>query len=217
MSYDLQEQEQLESLKSWWRANANWVTAAAAVVAAAVLAYQGWSWYVLRQASAASALYEEFERASGSKDPKDAVKARDLAGTLIDQHGSTVYAALAALREAKANLDGNDPKAAKAQLTWAAEHARDKELALLARVRLAGILLDEKAYDQALQVLDAEAADGFAAEFADRRGDIYAAQGKVAEARAAYTEALSKPGGQALRGLIQLKLDALPAAAAAGK
>jgi len=217
MSYDLQEQEQLESLKAWWRANGNWVTGAAAAVLAVVLAYQGWSWYGLRQASAASALYEEFERAAASKDPKDAVKARDAAGTLIDQHGSTVYAALAALREARANLDASDPKAAKAQLTWVAEHARQKELALLARVRLAGVLLDEKAYDQALQLLSVDVPDGFAGEFADRRGDIYAAQGKVAQARAAYTEALSKPGGQALRPLIQLKLDALPPAAAAGR
>jgi predicted negative regulator of RcsB-dependent stress response len=217
MSYDLQEQEQLDSLKAWWRSNGNWVAGAATLVLAAVLAYQGWSWYVLRQASAASALYEEFDRASASKDPKDAIKARDLAGTLIDQHGSTVYAALAALREAKANLDANDPKAAKAQLTWAAEHAGQKELALLARVRLAGLLLDEKAYDQALQTLNVDVPEAFATEFADRRGDVYAAQGKAAEARAAYTEALAKPGGQSLRPLIQLKLDALPAVGAPAK
>jgi predicted negative regulator of RcsB-dependent stress response len=217
MSYDLQEQEQLESLKAWWRANGNRVTGAAAAVLAVVLAYQGWSWYVLRKASAASATYEEFEHAAASKDPKDAVKARDLAGTLIDQYGSTVYAALAALREARANLDANDAKAAKAQLTWVVEHASQKELSLLARVRLAGLLLDEKAYDQALQTLSVDVPDGFAGEFADRRGDIYAAQGKATEARAAYTEALAKPGSQALRGLIQLKLDALPPAAAATK
>lgn len=217
MSYDLQEQEQLDTLKAWWKANGNWVAGGATVVLAAVLAYQGWNWYVLKQASSASTLYEEFERAADSKDPKDATRARDLAGTLIDQHASTVYAALAALREAKANIDANDPKAAKAQLTWAAEHAGEKELALLARVRLAGLLLDEKAYDQALQVLNVDPPPAFASEFADRRGDIYAAQGKLADARAAYTEALAKPGEQPLRPLIQLKLDALPPAVAAAK
>ena len=210
MSYDLQEQEQVDALKAWWRAHGNWVTTAATVVLLAVVAYQGWSWYGLRQAAAASALYEEFERAAASKDPKDATKARDLVGTLIEQHGSTVYATIAALRAAKSNLEAGDLKTAKAQLTWAAEHGGQKELALLARVRLAGVLLDEKAYDQALQTLKVDVPDAFVAEFADRRGDVYAAQGKVADARAAYAEALAKAGAQPLRSLIQMKLDALP-------
>ena len=210
MSYDLQEQEQLDSFKAWWKANGNWISGAATVVLAAVLAYQGWSWYALRQSSAASAMYEEFDRATLAK---DAGKARDLAGSLIEQHGSTVYAALAALRAAKSNIDASDSKAAKAQLTWVIEHSSQKELALLARVRLAGLLLDQKAYDEALQVLKADVPDAFATEFADRRGDVYCAQGKMADARAAYTEALSKAGAQQpLRALIQLKLDALPPA-----
>lgn len=210
MSYDLQEQEQLDALKAWWRAHANRITAAATAVLLAVVAYQGWSWYGLRQAAAASAIYEEFERVSASKDPKDAAKARDLVGTLIEQQGSTVYATIAALRAAKSNIAAGDLKSAKAQLTWAAEHAAQKELALLARVRLAGVLLDEKAYDEALKTLKVDVPDAFAAEFADRRGDVYAAQGKVADARAAYAEALGKAGAQPLRSLIQMKLDALP-------
>ena len=211
MSYDLQEQEQVDALKAWWQAHGNWVTTAATVVLAAILAYQGWSWYGMRQAAAASGIYEEFERALGSKDPKDAAKARDLVGTLIEQHGSTVYATMAALRAAKSNIDTGDLKTAKAQLTWAAEHGSQQELALLARVRLAGVLLDEKAYDQALQTLKVDVPEAFVPEFADRRGDVYAAQGKVADARKAYSEALAKAGAQPLRALIQLKLDALPA------
>ena len=214
MSYDLQEQEQLEALKAWWKVNSNFVTTVATVVLAGVLAYQGWGWYGMRQAAAASDRYEEFDRASASKDPKEAARARDLVGTLIDQYGSTVYASMAALRAAKSNLDAGDAKTAKAQLTWVAEHGAEKELALLARVRLAGVLLDEKAYDQALQVLKVDVPEAFASEFADRRGDVLAAQGKTVEARAAYTEALAKAGSQPLRGLIQMKLDALPAGGA---
>jgi predicted negative regulator of RcsB-dependent stress response len=211
MSYDLQEQEQLDAFKAWWKANGNWITTAATVVVLAILAYQGWSWYGMRQAAAASALYDEFDRASSSKDPKDIAKARDLVGTLIEQHGSTVYAAMAALRAAKANIDAADLKTAKGQLTWVADHAAQRELGLLGRVRLAGLLLDEKAYDQALQVLNVDVPDAFVAEFADRRGDVYAAQGKAKDARAAYTEALAKAGSEPMRALIQMKLDALPA------
>ncbi len=212
MSYDLQEQEQIDQLKAWWKANGNWITTAATVALVGVLGYQGWGLYQMRQAAAASVLYEEFDRVSSSKDPKDALKARDLAGTLIDQHGSTTYAALAALREARVNIDNADLKSAKAQLTWAMEHARPKELALLARIRLAGVLLDEKSYEPALETLKTDVPPAFATQFADRRGDVYAAQGKVADARAAYAEALSKPGQQPTKVLIQMKLDALPGA-----
>jgi predicted negative regulator of RcsB-dependent stress response len=209
MSYDLQEQEQLEAFKAWWKANGNWVSGAASVVLAAILAFQGWNWYSLRQAAEASSMYDQFERATAAKDGN---KARELAGSLIEQHGSTVYAALAALRSARSNVDASDRAAAKLQLRWVVDHAAQKELALLARVRLAGVLLDEKAYDDALQVLKVDVPQAFATEFADRRGDVLLAQGKPAEARAAYIEALAKAGAQQpLRALIQLKLDALPA------
>jgi predicted negative regulator of RcsB-dependent stress response len=212
MSYDLQEQEQIDALKAWWKANGNWITTAVTVVLAGVLGYQAWTWYQIRQSAAASAMYDEFDRVASSKDPKDALKARDLTGTLTDQYGSTIYAALAALREAKANIDSADLKSAKVQLTWAMEHARPKELALLARLRLAGVLLDEKSYEPALQTLKVDVPAAFASQFADRRGDVYAAQGKPAEARTAYAEALSKPGPQPSKALIQMKLDALPGA-----
>jgi predicted negative regulator of RcsB-dependent stress response len=215
MSYDLQEQEQLDAFKAWWKANNNWLTGAATVLLVAALAYQGWTWYGTRQAAKASTLYEEFERTSSSKDPKDGAKAREVAGALMDRYGSTLYASMAGLRAARASIDAGDLKVAKEQLTWVADHGAEKELALLARVRLAGVLLDEKAYDQALQALKVDVPEAFASEFADRRGDVLAAQGKLAEARAAYAEALSKAGSQPLRTLIQMKLDALPASGGA--
>jgi predicted negative regulator of RcsB-dependent stress response len=213
MSYDLQEQEQLDAFKAWWKTNGNWVSGAASIVLAAILAYQGWNWYSLRKSAEASAMYDQFERATTAK---DAARAKELAGSLIEQHGSTVYAALAALRSAKSNVDASDRNAAKSQLRWVVDHASQKELALLARVRLAGVLLDEKAFDEALQVLKVDIPDAFATEFADRRGDVLLAQGKPDLARAAYTEALAKAGPQQpLRALIQLKIDALPAAGGA--
>jgi len=213
MSYDLQEQEQLDAFKAWWKANSNWLSLAAVLVLAGILGYLGWNSYTLRKAADASAMYDAFEQASSSK---DAAKARELAGSLIEQHGSTVYAALAAMRAAKASVDAGDLTGAKQQLRWAVDHASQKELALLARVRLAGIFLDEKAYGEALKVLDVDVPDSFATQFADRRGDVLSAEGKAEQARAAYADALKKAGPQQpLRALIQLKLDSLPAGSGA--
>ena len=81
---------------------------------------------------------------------------------------------------------------------------------MAARLRLAGILLDEKKYDEALKLLSAKSTDAYAALYADLKGDVLAAQGKPAEARAAYQLALDKSAAASqYRALIELKLDAL--------
>jgi predicted negative regulator of RcsB-dependent stress response len=126
---------------------------------------------------------------------------------------------MAALSAAKVAFDANDLNAAKEQLQWVVDHGRDEDYKALARIRLAGILLDQKAYDDGLKVLAADLPAPFASAAADRKGDILVAQNKLDEARAAYQLALDKmdsknPGKE----LIQLKLDAIggaPAKAAA--
>ena len=80
----------------------------------------------------------------------------------------------------------------------------------LARFRLAGVLLDEKKFEEALGLLDAKPEDSMANLFADLRGDVLVAKGSEAEARAAYQMALEKTDAQSpYRNLIQIKLDAL--------
>jgi predicted negative regulator of RcsB-dependent stress response len=130
--------------------------------------------------------------------------------------GKTVYAEMSALAAAKAAFDANDLKSAKAQLQWVMDHGKDEEYKAIARLRLAGILLDEKSYDEGLKLLSGEFPARFAGMVADRKGDLLVAQNKIAEARAAYKLALEKtepndPGRQ----LIQVKLDAIGGANAA--
>jgi len=131
------------------------------------------------------------------------------AGDMESKFSGTAYAPMAALVAAKSSFDANDLKSAKAQLQWAAEHGSD-EFKAVAKVRLAGVLLDEKAYDQGLALLK-DAPAQYEALFADRRGDLLAAQDKRDEARTAYRRALEKLGASegGMRQIIQFKLDAL--------
>lgn len=216
-TYDLEEQEQIDELRTWWKMHGNLVTAAVTVAAVAVLGWQGWNWWQRSQAAQASALYGGVQAAVAQKDARHA---RELAGELIDKHGGTAYAGLAALLSAKVQVDAGDAKSAQAQLSWAADNAKDAGVRDLARLRLATMLLDDKAYDQALGKLAAEPAPALAPRFADLRGDILAAQGKTTEASAAYEaalaklDALAKTGGSdakaygAYRDILQTKLDA---------
>ena len=188
-TYDLEEQEQLDELKTWWKMYGNLVTGILVAAALAVVAWQGWNWWQRQQAVQASALFSGLQTAAVQKDAK---RARELAGELIDKYSATSYAGMGALVAARVQVDAGDAKNARAQLAWAAENAKDPGFRELARLRLAAVMLDEKAYDEATRQLAAEPAAAFAPRFAELRGDVFAAQGKTAEARNSYDLALVK-------------------------
>ncbi|MYM25327.1 tetratricopeptide repeat protein [Duganella sp. FT135W] len=206
MAYDLEEQEQIASLKAWWDKYGNSTTWVLIAALAAYSGWNGWNYYQRDQAGKASALYDQVQAAVEAKDNAKVLRA---AGDMETQFGSTAYAPMAALVAAKSSFEANDLKSAKAQLQWAVDHGAD-EFKAVAKVRLAGVLLDEKAYDEALKVLAGDVPAQFAGAVADRKGDVLAAQNKLAEARTAYKAALDatdkkNPGRQ----LIQMKLEAI--------
>ena len=211
MAYDLEEQEQLAQLKAWWQKYGNPILSAVTVVLLGFAAYNGWRWYEREQAKTAAGVYGQLEQAIESR---DAAKVQTLAASIQEHYGRTIYASIAALQAAKVNADVGDlPKAAE-QLRWVIDKSGHDELSMIARVRLAGVLLDQKKYDEALQALNFEVPAGYLPTVLDRRGDVLVAQNKPDEARAAYKDALAKAEPQhPLRAIIQLKLDALPATA----
>ncbi|MEN7530959.1 MULTISPECIES: tetratricopeptide repeat protein [unclassified Cupriavidus] len=209
MAYDLEEQEQLETLKAWWKQYGNTVTWALIAGLFAFAAWAGWNYWQRTQARDAGLLYEQVTKAA---EARDADRVKRAATDLESKFGGTAYGPMSALTAAKVLYDAGDLAGAKSQLQWAIDHGGD-DYAPLARVRLAGVLLDEKAYDQGLALLKDEPAQ-YAALFADRRGDLLAAQDKREEARTAYKQALEKLGAAegGMRQIIQFKLDALGAA-----
>jgi predicted negative regulator of RcsB-dependent stress response len=213
---DLEEQEQIDSLKTWWKMYGNLVTGVVVAASIAVIAWQGWNWYQRNQTAQAAAIYGVLEQAAALRDGQ---KVKSAAGELTEKFGGTSYAWLGALVAAKQSFDSGDLKTARAQLTWAADNAKD-EVKDLARLRLAAVLLDEKAYDEALKQLESPHAAAFDARFLELKGDVLTAQGKLPEARTAYKAALDKSetttaarGGGGGRELLRQKLDSLGEAA----
>jgi predicted negative regulator of RcsB-dependent stress response len=207
-AYDLEEQEQLAALKAWWKDNGMQVVTAVVVVVVVLVAWLGWNYYQRNQAAQASGLYDAVQKAASANDLK---LVRESAGAVLEQFPRTTYAAMAALVSAKAHFQGGDLKTAHAQLAWVAENARDEALQDIARLRLASVMLDEKAYDDALKLLDAKHASAFDAQFLATRGDVLVALGKKDEAASAYQSAMDKMQTKdaAQRANIQLRLDAL--------
>jgi predicted negative regulator of RcsB-dependent stress response len=209
--YDLEEQEQIDSIKTWWKMYGNLVTSVVTVACLAVIGWQAWNWYQRGQSTQAAAIYSVLEQAVSAR---DAQKIKAAAGELAEKYGSTNYAVLGALLAGKQSFDASDLKTAKVQLSWAADNGKD-ELKDIARLRLAAVLLDEQAYDEALKQLEASHAPAFAARFQELKGDVLAAQGKKPEALAAYKAAQAKSEGKTGVGseLLQQKIDSMGEAA----
>jgi predicted negative regulator of RcsB-dependent stress response len=207
MAYDLEEQEQLASLKAWWKQYGNLITWLLILILAGYAAWAGWNYYQRSQSMQASQLYEELQKAVTAKDN---AKVQRAASDMKEKFARTPYAQMSALTAAKTAFDANDLATAKSQLQWVVDHGADDEYKAIAKIRLAGILLDEKSYDQGLKLLSGDFPVAFAGAVADRKGDILVAQNKIADARTAYQLALEKmdarnPGRQ----LVQLKLEAI--------
>ncbi len=214
MAYDLEEQEQLATLQDFWKKWGNLIMIALIVVLGSYAAYNYYNYNQRKQATEASVLYDQLQTALLTK---DATKVQRMAADVQSKYKSSAYAQMAALAAAKSAFDNNDLKSAKAQLQWVIDNGSD-EYKSLAKLRMAGVLLDEKAYDAAMKQLGADILPQFAGAVADRKGDILVAQNKIAEARAAYLAALTamdekNPGRQ----LVQLKLEAIGGTAPAPK
>lgn len=228
--YDLEEQEQIAALRGWWKQYGGWATGLLLAIAMGWLGWYGWQTYQKTQNAEASRVFLVLQQASAQQNTSQVKQA---AGELVNQYPRSQFAALGALLAATTLEAAGDPKSAEAQLIWVADNGKDAVRGV-ARLRLAGIQMDQKDYDAALKTLSETAPAGFAARFDAARGDVYVAQGKLTEARASYDAALknldtggkdvtpntefagSEPG-QLLRRLVQEKRDALTNVAAAGK
>lgn len=207
MAYDLEEQEQLATIKAWWAQYGKLVVVTVVAGLLVVGGIRGWHYYTSSQAASAVALFEQLQRAERASDHK---KVRDIAAQIVDKFASTQYATLASLAAARSGFDTGDLPAAKVQLQWVVENAKEEEARDVARLRLARVLLDEKNAPEALKLLETKHGDSFAGLYADVKGDALLATGKRAEARTAYQLALDKSDAASpSRQILQLKLDAL--------
>jgi predicted negative regulator of RcsB-dependent stress response len=206
MAYDLEEQEQLDEFKAWWKQNGKMVTSLLVAVLVGYAAFQGWHFYQNKQSVEASTQYQELLVV----DEKDLKIIQAKSAMLMESFSGTPYAGRAALFAAKANYQANEVKSAKAQLDWAIKNAKETSVSALSSLQLANILAEEKDFEGALKLLNAPHDAGFDGLFADLKGDVLVGLGKNVEAKEAYQQALTKlePKGK-FRALTQQKLESL--------
>ena len=210
---DLEEQEQLDQLKTFWKRYGNLITWLLIVVLGGYAAWNGWNWYQRDQASKASAMSDQLDKAAQAGDVDQVGR---VFADLKQRYAGTAFTQQAGLATAKLQVEKGKIDAALESLNWVGANATETEYRTIAKLRAAGLLLDQKKHDEALKQLDGADASPFAALVADRRGDVLLAQGKSDEAKAAYAKAWQSMAPTVdYRRLIDAKLTALGAAPSA--
>jgi predicted negative regulator of RcsB-dependent stress response len=204
---DLEEQEQLDELKHFWKSWGDLITWLLIAVLGGYAAWMGWQSWSAKQATQSAALYDTVERAALANDT--ALLDRSLAD-IKDKFSTTTYAQQAALLAARVYHDKDRKADAKAQLAWVINQASDEGYRALARLRLAGLLIEDKDYAQARQQLTAASPEAFAPLMADRLGDVAMLESQTAEATQHYKNAWKGFEANAeYRRLVAVKLAAL--------
>lgn len=209
---DLEEQEQLEQLKAFWKRWGNAITWLLTLALLCYAGWTGWNYWQRSQAAKAGAMFSELERAAQAG---DVAKGTTIFNTMKSDFGSTGYTAQAALMAAKLQLDKGKGDEARATLAWAADNAGADAYRDLARLRLSALQMDAKQFPEAAKTLDAIKSADFAPLVADRRGDLALMQGKPDEARTQFKKAYDGMDKQLdYRRLLEAKLATLGVAVA---
>ena len=205
--YNLEEQENIDALKAWWSDNGRLVIAAVIAFVLGIGGIQGWRHYKSEQSMKSAVLFYDLEEAMRTGDRN---KVEELARRLTAEFSGTSHAARGALLAGRVAAEAGDRDKAVESLRWVADNAKDESLRALGGLRLSAVLLDEGRLDEALAAVVAPPGEAFAALFADARGDVLVAQGKIEEAKSAYQIALDKlPKSAAYRNVVEIKRDAL--------
>lgn len=204
---DLEEQEQLDQLKHFWKQYGDLITWALIAIFGTFAAWNGYQYWQRSQAEKAAVMFDLVERAVVEKDNEKLSRAL---ADMQKSYARSTYTQQAGLIAAKAFQEGGKADASTAALTWVADNASDAGYKAVARLRLVGSHVEAKAYDEALKQLDSSFPKEFAALAADRKGDVLLLQGKRDEARASFTTAFTAlDESSEYRRLIEVKLNAL--------
>jgi predicted negative regulator of RcsB-dependent stress response len=206
----LSEKEQWERVTGWLRENGVWIVAGVVVGAIGIFGWQWWEAHVDKVNGDASAKYEQM---TADLSKGDRTGALILLADLERDFTSTPYVDQAKLAFARAYVESNELDKAAIELQAVSKDSKDKQLALVARLRLARVQIAQQKPDDALTTLDGVDPGAFEPLFHEVRGDAEFAKGNKAAALTEYRTARSKDaGGGSDTSLLDLKISDLVAA-----
>jgi len=206
--YDAQEQGEI--VKKWLTENGSAIVMGLVIAFGGLFGFKQWQVWQENTRQQASVEFEVLGELLSAGQLDAAMSNFQI---LQDDYSKSPYTSMAALQFARARIAVNQPDLAIGLYEYVMENGYPKAMSVVARERLARVLLDQGEAGRALTLLDeAEDITGFEARFAEVRGDIHYDQGRMSEAEAAYLEALELlEAGVGDRNKLVMKLESMGA------
>ena len=206
MAAHLEEQQELDNFKYFWKSTGRWLFA---LLIAAALGYLGYTMYKSHKVSKSQEAAEVLAKIVDKMQAKasQAEVNAELAN-LQQNYPDSIAAAQATLMAAATEFDARRYDVAEGHLNWVLQNQKAPLVQALAAQRLGIVLLQQKKYDAAIAALSTKVEADFEPLLLEAKGDVYAAQNKTKEAAQSYQQALEKLPKDAIeRELLQMKLD----------
>ena len=206
MAAHLEEQQELDNFKYFWKTTGRWLFA---LLIAAALGYLGYTIYKSHKVSKSQEAAEVLAKIVDKMQAKasQAEVNAELAN-LQQNYPDSIAAAQATLMAAATEYDARRYDVAEGHLNWVLKNQKAPLVQALAAQRLGIVLLQQKKYDAAIAALNTKVEADFEPLLLEAKGDVYAAQNKTKEAAQSYQQALEKLPKDAIeRELLQMKLD----------
>ena len=206
MAAHLEEQQELDNFKYFWKSTGRWLFA---LLIAAALGYLGYTMYKSHKASQSQEAAEVLAKIVDKMQAKASQAEVNADLTNLQQnYPDSIAAAQATLMAAATEYDARRYDVAEGHLNWVLKNQKAPLVQALAAQRLGIVLLQQKKYDAAITALNTKVEADFEPLLLEAKGDVYAAQNKTKEAAQSYQQALEKLPKDAIeRELLQMKLD----------
>ncbi|MFP4160858.1 MAG: YfgM family protein [Ectothiorhodospira sp.] len=206
------DEERIESIRRWWQENGVAVAVGLVLGVGLLVGWRLWSGHTENQVLQASERYEALRYAAAQSDPDTAM---EQARALAEEFNGTPYATLADLMLSRLAVEQGDLETGEHRLRRVMETAPHEDMAQLARMRLARVLLADDRPREALTLLESEMPEAYLALARELQGDAYLALDRETDARTAYDEAVMAAAQPS--DYLMMKRDALGNAAPAGQ
>ncbi len=183
------EDQQIEALKKWWKENGTSLLLGLGIGIAGLLGWREYLDYRTTHSAEASDIYLQVQQQAATSKLDEAHISK--ANLLRSEYDNTPYAALASMAQAKNEYENGDSESALMHLRWAADNSSEVDVQHIAKLRIVRILLEQKKYEEAASILQAEHPPSFTAGYEELKGDMYVATDKVEQARIAYDKAIN--------------------------
>ena len=204
MAYSIEEEQEINQLKDWWKENSKTIIVAFILGVGGMFGWRYWQAYQAEQIAQASSQYDAL--IYSAQQDKQAKKAN--IEQFVQANSKTAYAVFALLDEAKKAAEKQDFAAAEVNLNQALTQSQDEVLTSIVALRLSAVQFQLGQLDNALTTLNQVKGESFSARKAILTGDIQVAKGDKVAAKNSFEQA-QQSGSQLERQMAKMKLNNL--------